>query len=128
VTGSSPAVDIVNTASNPLALRLRGTIGWSLHGPQSPGPGLDLAVNYTGGYRNPGSVLLPDVSPWTTLDARMTYRAGSGAGWLSGAEFSINATNVFNHDPPFVDDQFGYDLYNVQALGRVVSAEISKRW
>jgi iron complex outermembrane recepter protein len=128
VTASSPAVDIVNTASNPLALRLRGTIGWSLHGQQSPGPGLDLAVNHTGGYRNPGSLLLPDVSAWTTLDARMTYRAGLGAGWLSGAEFSINATNVFNHDPPVVDDQFGYDLYNVQALGRVVSAEISKRW
>jgi hypothetical protein len=36
--------------------------------------------------------------------------------------------NALNHDPPFADDLLGYDIYNVQALGRVVSANISKRW
>ncbi len=128
VTDTSPAMNIVNTAANPLALRLRGMIGWSREGPGSPGPGLDLAINYTGGYDNPGSTLVPTVSPWTTVDARAFYRARPGAGWLSGMEISLNAVNVFNHDPPFVDDQFGYDVYNVQALGRVVSADITKRW
>lgn len=128
VTATSPAVDIVNTIGNPVALRLRGTIGWDRAGPQLPGPGFTVAVNYTGGYRNPGSTLVPHVSPWTTVDARMLYRTGPGAGWLSGVEISVNAVNVLNHDPPFVDDLNGYDLYNVQALGRVVSADIVKHW
>ncbi|HEX8757404.1 MAG TPA: TonB-dependent receptor [Steroidobacteraceae bacterium] len=128
VTPTSPAVDIVNTITNPLALRLRGTIEWNRVGPGMPGPGVSVAVNHTGGYKNPGSMLMPNVSPWTTLDARIIYRTQPSGGWLSGMELSLNAVNVFNHDPPFVDDLYGYDLYNVQALGRVVSANISKQW
>ncbi|HET9107654.1 MAG TPA: TonB-dependent receptor [Steroidobacteraceae bacterium] len=128
VTAASPALDIVNTIDNPLALRLRGLIGWRRSGPGLPGPGFDLAINHTGGYRNPSSALLPHVSPWTTVDARFFYRTGADAGWLSGLELSVNVVNVLNHDPPFVDDIFGYDVFNVQALGRVVSASIDKRW
>jgi iron complex outermembrane recepter protein len=128
VTASSPATDIVNTISNPLALRLRGMLEWNREGPQLPGPGLAVAVNYTGGYRNPGSTLVPDVSPWTTVDVRFLYRTRPDASWLGGVEFSLNAVNVLNHDPPFVDDEYGYDAYNVQPLGRVVSADFSKRW
>jgi len=128
VTDTSPAIDIVNTATNPLALRLRGTIGWSRAGLQLPGPAVDLAVNYTGAYKNPGSALLPDVSAWTTVDLRLLYRTRQGSGWLSGMQFSLNASNLLNHDPPFVDNPGGYDAYNVQALGRVVSIDISKRW
>jgi outer membrane receptor protein involved in Fe transport len=128
VTDTSPAIDIVNTLANPLALRLRGTVGWSREGPQLPGPGVDVAVNYTGGYKNAGSSLVPDVSAWTTVDLRFVYRTGQGSAWLSGMEFSLDATNLLNHEPPFVDDEYGYDEDNVQALGRVMSVAISKRW
>jgi iron complex outermembrane recepter protein len=128
VTATSPAVDIVNTITNPLALRLRGTVEWNRQGPGMPGPGFSLAVNYTGGYKNPSSTLVPRVSPWTTLDARVVYRTWPNRGWLDGIELSLNAVNVLNHSPPFVDDLYGYDVYNVQAVGRVVSADVIKRW
>ena len=128
VTASSPAVDIVNTITNPLALRLRGTVEWNRIAPGMPGPGFSLAVNYTGGYRNPSSAVMPNVSRWTTLDARFVYRSRQEEGWLRGMELSVNVVNVLNHSPPFVDDLYGYDVYNVQALGRVVSADINKRW
>ena len=128
ITNSSPATEILDTIANPVALRLRGTIEWSRAGPRVPGPGVALTVNYTGGYKNPGSILVPRVSPWTTVDARVAYRTRPEAGWLSGMEFSINVVNVFNHDPPFVDVVYGYDQFNVQPLGRVVSAAISKQW
>jgi hypothetical protein len=118
----------VNTISNPLALLLRGVLEWNREGPRLPGPGAALAVNYTGGYKNPGSMLVPDESPWATVDVRFLYRTRADASWLGGVEFSINVVNVLNHDPPFVDDQYGYDAYNVQPLGRVVSADISKDW
>ncbi|MFI4907686.1 MAG: TonB-dependent receptor plug domain-containing protein [Steroidobacterales bacterium] len=128
VTPTSSAVDIVNTITNPLALRLRGTVEWDREGPAMPGPGFSLAVNYTGGYKNPGSTLIANVSPWTTLDARFAFRTRQGEGWLSGLELSVSAVNVLNHAPPFVDDLSGYDIYNVQALGRVIAADIDKRW
>jgi iron complex outermembrane receptor protein len=128
VTATSPATNIVDTVANPLALRLRGIIGWRRRAEGLPGPGLDLAINYTGGYKNPGSSLIPTVSPWTTVDARAFYRAPSAAGWRSGIEISLNAVNVLNHAPPFVDNQFGYDVFNVQALGRVLSVDVTKRW
>jgi hypothetical protein len=47
---------------------------------------------------------------------------------LKGTQVTLNAVNVLNHDPPFVDSQFGYDIYNVRALGRVVSLDVSKAW
>ena len=56
------------------------------------------------------------------------YRTPQGSGWLEGMQFSLNATNLLNHDPPFVDNQGGYDAFNIQPLGRVVSVDISKRW
>jgi len=62
------------------------------------------------------------------VDARFFYRTTPGTGWLSGMELGINGVNLFNRAPPFVDDQYGYDEYNVQPLGRIVSVDIGKRW
>lgn len=125
---AAPASNILNTVGNPLALRLRGTLAWTRRGPRRAGPRLQVAVNHTGAYRNPGSTRMPDVSAWTTVDFQASYQTEKGTGWLSGMELTLNAVNVFNHDPPFVDSEFGYDVYNVQALGRVVSLNVRKRW
>ena len=128
VDAAAPASDVLDTVGNPLAVRMRATLAWTRRGPQQPGPRLELAVNHTGAYRNPGSLEDPNVSAWTTLDFQAAYRTPKGTGWLGGTEVILNAVNVLNHDPPFVDSQFGYDAYNVQALGRVVSLDISKSW
>jgi iron complex outermembrane receptor protein len=127
-TKTSPSEDIVDTVGNPLALRLRATAEWNRHRPDQPGAGLRLALNYTGGYRNPGSSLDPQVAAWTTVDLQLHYRTRQTQGLWANTEFSLNAINAFNKDPPFVDGQFGYDVYNAQSLGRVISAFVSKRW
>jgi outer membrane receptor protein involved in Fe transport len=126
LTPTSPSVSILNTVGNPLSLRLRGTAGWCAHGRTAPGPAINLALNYTGPYRNPASTLVPAVSAWTTVDVFASERLspnrfGQTTVWL-------NAVNVFNRSPPFVDSEFGYDIGNVQALGRVLSLQISQRW
>jgi len=128
VNATAPQTDILDTAGNPLALRLRATLAWTRHGPQRPGPLLQLAVNYTGGYRNPASTLVPRVAAWTTVDFQGAYHSGKSTGPWSGTEVTLNVVNLFNHDPPFVDTQFGYDVYNVQALGRVISLDVRKSW
>lgn len=127
IGAAAPVSDVLDTVGNPLAVRTRGTLTWSRHRPQEAGPRLELAVNHTGAYRNPGSLKDPNVSAWTTLDFQAAYRTRK-SGWLGGMEVTLNAVNILNHDPPFVDSQFGYDIYNEQALGRVVSLDISKSW
>ena len=43
-------------------------------------------------------------------------------------EFALNAVNVFNQSPPFVDSMYGYDVVNSQPLGRVLSLSVRKKW
>jgi iron complex outermembrane recepter protein len=128
VTGTSPSTDILNTGGNPLALRLRATAEWSRHQPNEPGTGANLAINYTNGYNNPGSSLLPRIDSLTTVDFQLHYRTPQGDGFWGDTEFALNAVNVFNQSPPFVDNQFGYDIANAQPLGRVVSLYARKSW
>ena len=127
-TAAAPPSDILNTVGNPLALRLRGTLTWTRNDPRQAGPRLELTVNHTGGYRNPASTLLHRVAPWTTVDFQAGYRTEPGTGPLGGMAVTLNVVYSLNHDPPFVDTQFGYDVYNVQALGRTVSLDITKSW
>lgn len=127
VTPTSPAVSILDTVANPLSLRLRATAGWSGDGPHRRGWSAHLAVNYTGEYRNPASAVAPIVSASTTVDVQVGYRM---PGMLDSGttDLLVNVVNLFNRPPPFVDSQFGYDVSNVRALGRVVSVGVTERW
>ncbi len=126
LTPNSASMNILDTVGNPVSLRLRGRLSWTRHGPRSDGWGGALTVNYTGAYRNPGSPLLPGVPSWTTFDVYLRYRVTATR--LGRTTLMANVANVLNRSPPFVDNQFGYDIYNVQALGRVASVELTCRW
>jgi iron complex outermembrane receptor protein len=129
VTDTSPGVDILSTLGNPLKLRFRAMAGWNQHREESgTGLGANLAVNFTNGYNNPGSTLLPGIESLTTVDLQFRYRTPRDAGPWSGMEFSLNAVNVFNQSPPFADNAYGYDTANFQALGRVLSLSLRKKW
>jgi iron complex outermembrane recepter protein len=128
VTDTSPSVDILNTAGNPLKLRVRATAGWSQNGQAGAGFGANLAVNYTNGYDNLSSTLVPRVDSLTTLDVQLHYGMPADAGVWRGLQVSLNAVNVFNRSPPFADNVYGYDPNNFQALGRILSLSVTKRW
>jgi iron complex outermembrane receptor protein len=126
-TSTSPTVDILDTVGNAISLRLRATAAWSQHIGNDTGFGAEVGVNYTGPYRNPASRLVPNVRSWTTFDLKLRYRTPS-TGWWSGIELALTAVNLFDEPPPFVDDVYGYDVANVQPLGRVIGLNFSKRW
>ena len=128
VTDTSPTVDIVNTYENPLKLRLRAVVGWNQYGREAPGLGSNLAVNFTNAYSNPGSTLLPRIPSLTTVDLQLRYRVADDARFFSGMNFELNAVNVFNQSPPFVDNALGYDSANFQTFGRVLSLTVTKKW
>ncbi|MDB6089611.1 MAG: TonB-dependent receptor, partial [Gammaproteobacteria bacterium] len=128
VTSTSPSTDILNKVGNPLALRLRATAEWSRNPPDEPGFGLNLAINHTNGYDNPGSSRIPRVAPWTTVDLQLHYRTPRDAGIWADTELVLNGVNILNQSPPFVDNQFGFDIVNTQPLGRVISLTVRRSW
>jgi iron complex outermembrane recepter protein len=128
VTDSSPSVDILNSFGNPLKLRLRATTAWSQHLAEESGIGANVAVNFTNAYSNPGSTLSSRIGSLTTVDLQLHYTTPEDTRFLGGMEFALNAVNVFNQSPPFVDSIYGFDTANFQPLGRVLSLSLRKKW
>lgn len=128
ITQSSPSTDILNTFGNPLKLRLRGTAGWGKSLSDGAGLGANLAVNFTNAYNNYGSSFTQRIPSLTTVDLQLRYHTREGGGFLSGVEFALNAVNIFNQSPPFVDSVYGYDTANFQPFGRVLSLSVTKKW
>ena len=129
ITSTAPVVDLVNTVGNPPSLRLVGNLSWSLRGWT-----VQSTVNYTGAYRDPGSVPVRTVDCWTTVDVNIGYRVDGGSGWLANTQSNFGIINVFGQWPPFVNQFdltsgiFGYDPANASLLGRQVSLLVVKKW
>ena len=129
ITSTAPVVDLVNTVGNPPSVRLVGNLSWSLKGWT-----VQSTVNYTGAYRDPGSVPVRRVDSWTTVDVNIGYRVDGGSGWLAHTQSNLGINNALDQRPPFVNKfdltsgTFGYDPANASLLGRQVSLQVVKRW
>ncbi len=127
-TQTSPAAELAGLTNNPSKFRLHGTVEWSERGWKQPGLGVSLTLDHAAGSRNPGSNSRPTVSSWTTTDLQLRYRTRHQEAWHDNLELSLNAVNVFDEDPPFVDQQWGYDYLNAEPFGRVISLYVQKSW
>ncbi len=116
VSSTAPVNDIVATRGNPLDLRARGEITY-----QRGGLSAAAFVNYDDSYRD--NIQNRPIKSLTTIDLNIAYEIPQ-----SGVTFAFNVLNLFDTDPPFVDNGLGYDVANSNALGRFVSLSISKRW
>jgi outer membrane receptor protein involved in Fe transport len=129
ITPTAPVFDLVDTVSNPPSLRLVGNLSWSLGGWT-----VRSTVNYTGAYRDTGSVSVRKVDSWTTVDVNIGYRIDGGSGWLANTQSNLAINNALDQRPPFVNrfdltsGTFGYDPANASLLGRQVNLEVVKRW
>lgn len=115
---TAPSVDLVDTASNPIDLRLRGMIGWRRENLST-----SLAINYADDYHDPA--FDRSVSSWTTVDVSLAYQFEG-----PGVEARLNVRNLFNEDPPFLNNPIGvgYDPENADAMGRFISLQLTKTW
>jgi outer membrane receptor protein involved in Fe transport len=93
-----------------------------------PGFGASLAVDHWGGYRDTQARPVRRVDAWTTADLRLSYRIARNGSSLDDIEVGLNASNVFDRSPPFVDSEIGFDTSNAHAFGRVISLTVQKRW
>lgn len=106
----------------------RATGLWS-NGPWS----LSTSVNYVAPYEDGLSSPARDIGSWTTVDAQIAFRIGDEGerGWgLDGLEVALSATNLFNAEPPFVNNLTGiaYDQANANPLGRQLGVRLTKDW
>ena len=127
---AAPQVDVLNTLFRPVDLRMRGQAGWS-----RGNFGATVFLNYVNGYTSDATGVEVPVASWTTADLNLTYDVPKSSGappWLSGTRWSLNVVNLTNQNPPFVDNDIGwhvnFDGENANALGRFVSAQVTKRW
>lgn len=128
VSDTSPLRDVADTVGNPLAFRFRGTVDWYQRRWNLPGFGASLTLDHTGSYKDVSVVTERSVGAFTSVDVRLSYRPANDGGVLSDTEIGLNASNLFNRAPPFVDREDGYDVLNALPYGRVVSLSLQKRW
>ena len=89
-------------------------------------------INFENSYRDTISVPSRGVAPWTTVDLQLSYQTPVDAfGWLGNTQVALNVQNLFNVNPPFLNNAavgIGYDQENADLYGRLVSFEVRKRW
>ncbi|MEH3102194.1 TonB-dependent receptor [Sphingomonas adhaesiva] len=121
-TPASSAIDQRDISGRPAAWRGRTTIGWS-----SGGFDLLAGINHVGRYRD--AVTNARIRSWTTVDARIAWKAGDNAAF-AGTTIALIAQNLLDRDPPFYDSPagVGYDAANADATGRFIALQINKSW
>jgi len=118
---------LLDTQNNPINLKMRGTASW-----QQRRWGATLGVNFQNHYTDTASEPNRPVSSYTTFDSQLRYElAPFSDGYLANTRLELNAINVFNKSPPFLNNavaQLGYDQENADPFGRLVSLQVRKTW
>jgi len=125
-TRNAPKVSILNTASNPVDLRMRGR-AIIQHGSLT----LATFINFTNSYQENDTAGTREIPTWTTVDATLKYRFNTEHGPLADSALLLSITNLLDRAPPLVpNQQFGinFDGANANALGRFLAVQLSKRW
>jgi len=129
-TATTPVVENIGTAFNPVDLKMRGTLAYA--GKNLSGA---LFINYVDSYKTDNTPNAVPIDSWTTLDLSLTFdtKDNLGNGILRNTALRLSVINLFDQDPPglplFADIGVdGYDPTNASPLGRFVSLELIKRF
>jgi iron complex outermembrane recepter protein len=123
----APQLQLLDTQNNPINLKMRGSLSW-----QQRRWGGTVGINFQNHYRDTVSDPNRPVSAYTTVDTQLRYElAPPGNSFLANLRLELNASNVFNSSPPFLNNavaQLGYDQENADPYGRLVSLQVRKAW
>lgn len=121
VTPAAPVLDVAGTFGNPTNLRGRFGATW-----RNDAYSLAAFANYTGRSEDRLSSPARDIDEWITVDLTASAALWGGG----GPRLTLSATNVFDENPPFVNNGLGigYDPANADPLGRFVAIEIAQRF
>jgi iron complex outermembrane recepter protein len=133
ITPNGTLIDRKNTVFNPLKFKGRASLFWAMDGVNTR-----LTVNHVNGYDNntlPNNAI-QKVDAYTTVDLGVTFNVGDpqARGLDGGFSFSVDALNVFDQDPPFLDfaptvnGSGGYDATAANPVGREIAVTVRKRF
>jgi iron complex outermembrane receptor protein len=128
ITPAADRVDQLNTIYNPLRFKARANGTWSRGGFLG-----GVYVNYLDAYDNNLASPAQKVDAHTTVDLNLSYTF-QGTGFAEGLRVGIDAVNVFDADPPFVNiaqspnGGGGFDPTLNNPVGRIVGLTIAKKW
>jgi outer membrane receptor protein involved in Fe transport len=126
-TATAPAIQLLNTQNNPINLKLRGLLSW-----QQRLWGAALGINFQNHYTDTISAPNRNIASYTTCDLQLRYAPPVfGASVLQNTLVELNAVNVFNRSPPFLNNataHLGYDQENADPYGRMLSVQVRKSW
>jgi iron complex outermembrane receptor protein len=124
-TPTAPLLDRINFIGNPLKYRVRASLGWSRASFDA-----NLALTHQSDYTDNTVTPIRDVASYTTVDLSLGYGFDDDApgSWLRGVRVNLNATNLLDKDPPFVNSTAGFDPAQASPYGRLIAASITKRW
>jgi iron complex outermembrane recepter protein len=121
VTQLATPIDQVGFINYPVELRSQAFAAWSMNAISA-----ELTLNYMGSYDNNLVTPVQSVDSWTTLDLHVGYEFENAGGFLSGLAIGLDASNVLDERPPFVNIQGGFDPGQASALGRFISVSVAK--
>ncbi len=123
---TAPVTKILDTVGNPTDFRMRNSVSWT----NQKGFSATAFLNFTGSSADNISTPERKIKSWTTIDLTLAYATGNrwqGIG-LNDTRFSFNARNLFDDNPPFVNNFNGiaFDPENFSPLGRFLSFNLTK--
>src|SRR5690606_38517000 len=106
--------------------RARGDLGWS-NGPYYA----TIFVNFVKSYENNLVAPAERVASYATFDLNFTIDNGERQdGLLAGMIIALTAQNLFDRQPPYVNNSagFGWDPQVASGIGRLVSLTLTRKF
>jgi len=128
ITPAADRIDQLNTIYNPLEFKARANLTWRRTGFTGA-----LFVNHLGAYDNNLANPVQEVDSKTTFDLHLSYDF-PGEGFTDGLSIAMDAINLFDEDPPFVNiaqspnGGGGFDPTLNNPVGRIVGLTLRKKW
>ncbi|MGH8187883.1 MAG: TonB-dependent receptor domain-containing protein [Steroidobacteraceae bacterium] len=129
LTATTTTFDQIDTYNQPLDWRGRVLANWVRGGMSTT-----LAVNHADDYINNSFSDERPIGSWTTVDLNLGYdfTGRTQSSFLDGSKLSLSVSNVLDEDPPRASTPFffdiGFDVFNADALGRLITLRYNKRW
>lgn len=126
-TAAADFESFLGQVGRPADYRVRLNGSWQ-DGPYSVG----VFINHVDSYSDTGSEPDRRVDSYTTMDLRVSYSVDSSNrdGLMSGATVALSVQNLFDEDPPFLNNPFGigFDPEKANPQGRFIALELTKGW
>lgn len=131
ISATAPMIDKLDLIFNPLKFKARATFNWDYEAWHAM-----VGLTYVGSYTNDAITPRQSVSDYTPVDLRVTYETpeSGGAAMLGGLTIGLEARNLFDEDPPYVNlapsgnGSGGYDATASNPIGRLFALTLNKRW